>query len=176
MSSYDSKPRDAASIRLARNTDGAEVFAMAAALSGTHERYDPARWVAPTPIQDVYASWFARSAAGDGLAIFVAEALPAPGQPSGHAPSLSGYLVAEAWSAQPHFWTPECVYIHDIFVHPVARAGGTGEALFRAAVAWGHARGLKQLRALVSSHNAAALGFFERRGFRVTATEISLNT
>jgi L-amino acid N-acyltransferase YncA len=142
---------------------------MAAELSASHEVYDPIRWVAPNSIRDIYATWFERSDAGDNLAVFVAEGAVA-------SLPLAGYLVAEVWSAQPVFWTPACVYIHDIFVRPVARTGGAGEALFRAVVAWGHARGQRQFRGLVSSENPAARGFFERRGFRVTATEITLDT
>lgn len=142
---------------------------MANELSSSHEVYDAARWVAPNSVREIYATWFERSSVGDNLAVFVAE---------GATPSLplAGYLVAEVWSAQPVFWTPACVYIHDIFVRPPARATGAGDALFRATVNWGQARGQRQFRGLVSSQNPAARGFFERRGFRVTATEITLDT
>ncbi|MBI1189271.1 MAG: GNAT family N-acetyltransferase [Tepidisphaera sp.] len=165
MSGHSSQPA-ACKIRPATDADRPFVFAMVAQLSQAHEAYDAKRWVAPAAIAEVYDAWFARAAAGDDLAIFIAH-------PPGEA--ALGYLVAEAWPAMPQFWSPACVYVHDIFVNPAARAGGAGEALLNAARAWGRERGLTQVRALVSSHNKAALTYFERRGFRVSAAEITLD-
>lgn len=166
MNPTHSAPHSPLIVRPATDADRPRVFAMVAQLSGTHETYDPRRWVAPGAIAEVYDAWFERAARGDGLAIFVAQA---PQQ------EPSGYLVAEAWPAMPQFWSPECVYVHDIFVDPAARATGAGQALMNAACDWGRTRKLSQVRALVSSQNAAALTFFERRGFRVSATEITLD-
>lgn len=165
MSGQSSQPA-ACEIRSATDADRPFVFEMVAQLSAAHEGYDAKRWVAPAAIAAVYDGWFARAAARDGMVIYIAHA-------PGEAPL--GYLVAEAWPEMPQFWSPACVYVHDIFVNPAARASGAGEGLLRAAREWGKARGLTQVRALVSSHNTHALTYFERRGFRVSAAEITLD-
>jgi L-amino acid N-acyltransferase YncA len=82
-----------------------------------------------------------------------------------------GYLIAEHFEPMPKYWAPACIYVHDIFIDPAARSTGAADALLERAAAWGKARGVYQLRAIVADANQMGQKFFARRGFRVGAME-----
>lgn len=55
-----------------------------------------------------------------------------------------------------------------MWVDPAYRRSGVGVALIEALKTWAVARGLRELRLMVTSVNAGALHFYERLGFRRT--------
>lgn len=58
--------------------------------------------------------------------------------------------------------------LEDLVVHEAWRGRGLGTRLLRAAEEWGRGRGLLRLQLLADRHNAPALGFYGRRGWRQT--------
>lgn len=171
MNARDPTPTHPNSIvRNATPADLPAILAMLRVLSDAHVGYDAARFVPPRDMGAVYGPWLARATpGGDVLALVLSAADVGPGGP------LTGYLVAEHFEAQPEYWSGPCVYVHDIYVEPEARATGAAAALLAGARAWAKARGMNQLRALVATANARSLAFFARQGFRQCAVEVNLD-
>lgn len=59
----------------------------------------------------------------------------------------------------------------DIRVAPVARRGGVGTALFRAAERWASAKGCRQLKVETQNINVAACTFYARQGCNLRAVQ-----
>jgi GNAT superfamily N-acetyltransferase len=55
-----------------------------------------------------------------------------------------------------------------MYVQPAARARGVGGALVEAVLGWARRRGATRVGLWVTSTNLAAIGLYERSGFRVT--------
>ncbi len=58
------------------------------------------------------------------------------------------------------------VFVVDLYVDPVWRGSGVGEALMKAAARRGVQKGARFIRLDIDVHNAAAARFYERLGFR----------
>jgi len=171
MSAQDPSPTKPSSIvRNATLADLPAILKMLRELSAAHVEYDGARFVPPEDLESVYGPWLARATSGGDLLALVLTA--DYGEASGR---LTGYLVAEHFESQPEYWSGPCVYVHDIYVEPEARATGAAAALLARARAWAGARGVSQLRALVATANARSLAFFARQGFRQCAVEVDLD-
>lgn len=63
---------------------------------------------------------------------------------------------------------PQSAHVISMWVDPSVRRAGVGTVLIEALKTWGASRGLSQLRLMVTSVNADAIGFYERLGFRMT--------
>lgn len=153
-------------IRPAAEPDLPTILRMLAVLTADHTRYDAARFAPPADPRAVYGAWLAESLKPetDVLAILaLIEEKPA------------GYLIAEAFTADERYWSPPCLYIHDIYADPAFRGAGLGSSLVAHAQAWAAARGLTQLRGLVAQTNPHGNAFFARLGFRPATTEFVLD-
>jgi GNAT superfamily N-acetyltransferase len=150
-------------IRPARNGDVDAILVMLRDLCEDHVRYDPARFVPPADLRAVYGPWLARAEAGDGMLALVAEA----------GGTAVGYLVGEAFEAEPKYWAPACGYVHDIYVSADARGAGVSGRLMAAFEEWCRARGLPQVRGITASANARAHAFFRKHGYRAAAVEFA---
>jgi GNAT superfamily N-acetyltransferase len=69
-------------------------------------------------------------------------------------------------------WRYEGRILYLITVNNVTDRRGVGQALLEAVIAKGKADGAPLLRVLVSNDNLNALGFYQRRGFRIVAVHI----
>ena len=68
---------------------------------------------------------------------------------------------------------PSVVYLMAVWVHPSARGTGAGDALVQAVLVWAESAGASAVRLDVVEGNNAAIGLYERNGFRRTGGMIS---
>ena len=91
---------------------------------------------------------------------------------------LQGVIVGYVYAAvEPLSWKDlrgECGFIHDLLVTDAARGQGAGEALLNAAIEWLQQRGMPRVVLGTAAQNARAQRLFERRGFRPTMIEMTL--
>jgi GNAT superfamily N-acetyltransferase len=92
---------------------------------------------------------------------------------------VGGHIVGYVYAAiEPLSWKElrdECGFIHDLLVADEARKGGIGEALLNAAIEWLRDRKMPRVMLWTAAPNAGARRLFERRGFRPTMTEMTLD-
>lgn len=159
-------PSDAL-IRRAEPRDIAAVGELGAALMRTHYAFDPQRFIAPGDGNDAsegYAQFLGSQLAEDDAAVFVAE----------REGKIVGYVYA---GIEPLSWKElrdECGFVHDLLVTEEARGMGTGEALLDRAVAWLRDQGMPRVVLWTSTSNSGARRLFERRSFRPTMLEMTL--
>jgi ribosomal protein S18 acetylase RimI-like enzyme len=63
---------------------------------------------------------------------------------------------------------PHAAHVISMWVDPGVRRAGAGKVLIEALTTWASSRGLGQLRLMVTSVNAGAIGFYKRLGFRMS--------
>jgi ribosomal protein S18 acetylase RimI-like enzyme len=78
-------------------------------------------------------------------------------------------LVAGVWADGE----PSVVYLMAVWLHPSVRGTGAGDALVQAVLAWSESAGATGVRLDVVEGNTAAIGLYERNGFRRTGGMIS---
>lgn len=152
-------------IRRAQSGDVASLGELGAALMRTHYAFDSLRFLQPGGSDEVgYANFLGSQLDDDESIILVAE--------------RSGEIVGYVYAAiEPLSWKDlrdECGYIHDLLVTPAMRRGRVGEALLNAAIAWLRERGMPRVVLGTAAHNETARRLFERRGFRATMIEMTL--
>ena len=87
---------------------------------------------------------------------------------------IVGYVYA---AVEPLSWKDlrdEAGYIHDLLVADEARRLGVGEALLDRAIEWLRERGMPRVLLGTAAQNETAQRLFERRGFRKTMIEMTL--
>jgi ribosomal protein S18 acetylase RimI-like enzyme len=87
---------------------------------------------------------------------------------------IVGYVYA---AIEPLSWKElrdECGYVHDILVTEAARRSGVGESLLDAAIEWLREQGMPRVVLGTAAQNDTAKRLFERRGFRATMVEMTL--
>ena len=131
----------------------------------THYAFDDRRFLAPTQADaEGYARFLESQLGDDDAIVMIAE--------------QGGVVVGYVYAAvEPLSWKDlrnECGYIHDLLVTDVARGRGAGERLLSAAIQWLRDRGMPRVVLGTAAQNAAARRMFERRGFRPTMIEMTL--
>lgn len=138
---------------------------LGAALMRTHFAFDPLRFLEPgNGASEGYSRFLASQLDEDGAAVFVAE----------RQRRIVGYAYA---AIEPMSWKDlrdECGFIHDLLVSEGARGGGIGEALLDAAIEWLREQGMPRAVLGTAAQNERARRLFERRGFRATMIEMTL--
>lgn len=131
----------------------------------THYAFDERRFLAPTQADAAGYAQFLESQLGDDDSIvMVAEQR---GQ-------IVGYVYA---AVEPLSWKDlrdECGFIHDLLVTDAARGHGAGDGLLNAAIGWLQQRGMPRVVLGTAAQNERARRLFERRGFRPTMIEMTL--
>ena len=131
----------------------------------THYAFDERRFLEPTQADAAGYAQFLESQLGDDDSIvMVAEQR---GQ-------IVGYVYA---AVEPLSWKDlrdECGFIHDLLVTDAARGHGAGEGLLNAAIEWLQQRGMPRVVLGTAAQNERARRLFERRGFRPTMIEMTL--
>jgi ribosomal protein S18 acetylase RimI-like enzyme len=85
-----------------------------------------------------------------------------------------GYVYA---GIEPLSWKElrdEAGFVHDLLVIDELRGSGVGRQLLDAAIDWLRARGMPRVVLWTAAPNAGAQRLFERRGFRSTMVEMTL--
>ncbi len=152
-------------IRRAEARDLSELGALGVALMRTHYALDPLRFLEPGGADDGgYARFLGSQIEEDGAIVFVAE----------RQRKIIGYVYA---AIEPLSWKElrdECGFIHDLLVADVARRVGIGEALLNEAIEWLREQGMPRVVLGTAAQNENARRLFERRGFRPTMIEMTL--
>ena len=131
----------------------------------THYAFDERRFLAPTQADAAgYAGFLASQLRDEDAIVMIAE--------------QRGVVVGYVYAAvEPLSWKDlrnECGYIHDLLVTDLARGRGAGEGLLNAAIQWLQDRGMPRVVLGTAAQNEAARRMFERRGFRPTMIEMTL--
>lgn len=154
-------------IRRAEPRDLAAVGELGAALMRTHYDFDRDRFIAPgdgSQASEGYAQFLGSQLDEDGVLVLVAE--------------RDGKIVGYAYAAvEPLSWKElrdECGFVHDLLVADDARRSGVGDALLDRAIDWLREQGMPRVVLWTSPHNESARRLFERRQFRPTMIEMTL--
>lgn len=131
----------------------------------THYAFDARRFLTPGEGAEAgYAHFLGSQLDDDESVVLVAE--------------RDGRIVGYAYAAiEPLSWKDlrdECGFIHDLLVTEEARRTGVGEALLNGTIDWLHERGMPRVVLGTAAQNETARRLFERRGFRATMIEMTL--
>jgi ribosomal protein S18 acetylase RimI-like enzyme len=158
-------PRSDLLIRRAGSHDVAALGELGIALMRAHYAFDDRRFLEPTQADAAGYARFLQSQLEDNASIvLVAE----------QHERIVGYVYA---AVEPLSWKDlrnECGYIHDLLVTEIDRGRGAGEELLDAAIEWLQERGMPRVVLGTAAQNANARRLFERRGFRPTMIEMTL--
>ena len=152
-------------IRRAEPADVAALGELGIALMRTHYIFDDRRFLEPTQDDAAgYARFLQGQLENAASIVLVAE--------------QHGRIVGYAYAAvEPLSWKElrgECGYIHDLLVTDSARGRGAGDRLLDAAIEWLRERGMPRVVLGTAAPNEVAQRLFERRGFRPTMIEMTL--
>ena len=152
-------------IRRAERKDATVLGKLGAALMQTHFAFDRDRFLAPGEGSEAgYARFLASQLTDDKSIVLVAE--------------RDGVIIGYAYAAiEPLSWKDlrdECGWIHDLLVADEARRSGVGEALLNGAIEWLREKRMPRVMLGTAAQNENARRLFERRGFRATMIEMTL--
>jgi GNAT superfamily N-acetyltransferase len=152
-------------IRRAERRDAADLGKLGAALMRTHYTFDSRRFLEPGEGSEAgYARFLASQLDDEESSVFVAE----------RDKIIVGYVYA---AIEPLSWKDlrdECGWIHDLLVVDEAQRSGVGEALLNAAIEWFRDKRMPRVMLGTAAQNENARRLFERRGFRATMIEMTL--
>lgn len=138
---------------------------MGAALMRTHYAFDPQRFLSPNQGAEAgYAHFLGGQLDDKDTVVMVADI-------DGN---VAGYVYA---GVEPLSWKElrdEAGFIHDLLVTDDARNSGVGQQLLDAAIAWLKRRGMPRVVLWTAAPNTGAQRLFQRRGFRSTMVEMTL--
>jgi GNAT superfamily N-acetyltransferase len=152
-------------IRPAEPRDLPALGRLGAALMRTHYAFDSRRFLSPDDGAEAgYSSFLGSQLEAHDAVVMVAEI---DGE-------VAGYVYA---GVEPLSWKElrdEAGFVHDLLVSEAARSHGAGQLLLDAAIAWLRDRGMPRVVLWTAAPNAGAQRLFERRGFRPTMVEMTL--
>jgi ribosomal protein S18 acetylase RimI-like enzyme len=158
---------DPPTIRRAEARDLPALGRLGASLMRAHYAFDSRRFMAPGDGDEAergYAAFLGSQLDDPDAVVFVAE--------------RRGEIVGYAYAAvEPLSWKDlrdEAGYLHDLLVTAAARGAGVGTQLLDAAIAWLRDRGMPRVVLGTAAQNDTARRLFERRGFRQTMIEMTL--
>lgn len=153
-------------IRRAERRDAQVLGKLGAALMHTHYAFDTRRFLEPGEgAESGYAHFLVSQLSDDESIVLVAE----------QDATIVGYVFA---AIEPLSWKDlrdECGFIHDLLVTDSARRSGVGVALLDAAIEWLRERQMPRVVLGTAAQNDTARRLFERRGFRPTMIEMTLD-
>jgi len=152
-------------IRRAEARDAKVLGELGAALMQTHYAFDRDRFLEPGEGSEAgYARFLASRLSDEESIVLVAE--------------RDGVIVGYAYAAiEPLSWKDlrdECGWIHDLLVTDEARRSGVGEALLNGTLEWLREQRMPRVMLGTAAQNETARRLFERRGFRATMIEMTL--
>lgn len=152
-------------VRRAELRDLPALGELGASLMRTHYAFDARRFLAPGDDAEAgYARFLGSQLDDEDAIVLVAE--------------RDGRMAGYAYAAiEPLSWKElrdECGFIHDLLVADQARRTGIGDALLNAAIEWLTRRGMPRVVLGAAARNETARRLFERRGFRATMIEMTL--
>ena len=152
-------------IRRAEPRDADALGRLGAALMRTHYAFDMRRFLEPGEgAEEGYAEFLVSQLRDRESIVLVAE----------RDGDIVGYVFA---AIEPLSWKDlrdECGFIHDLLVTDAARRSGVGESLLNAAIDWLREQEMPRVVLGTAAQNDTARRLFERRGFRPTMIEMTL--
>lgn len=131
----------------------------------THYAFDSRRFLEPHEGAEAgYGRFLVSQLTDDDSIVLVAE----------RENTVVGYAYA---AIEPLSWKDlrdECGFIHDLLVTDDARRSGIGESLLNAAIEWLRGKNMPRVMLGTAAQNEPAQRLFERRGFRKTMIEMTL--
>jgi GNAT superfamily N-acetyltransferase len=152
-------------IRRAESRDVTALGDLGIALMRLHYAFDDRRFMEPSQSDAAgYAQFLGSQLDEASAVVLVAE--------------QRGRIVGYAYAAiEPQSWKDlrdEAGYLHDLLVTDEGRRQGVGEGLLDAAIAWLREQGMPRVLLGTAAQNDTARRLFERRGFRATMIEMTL--
>jgi len=152
-------------IRRAERRDAEALGKLGAALMRAHYAFDTHRFLEPGDGSEAgYARFLASQLDDEESIVLVAE--------------RDTVIVGYAYAAiEPLSWKDlrdECGWIHDLLVVDAAQRSGIGEGLLNAAIEWFRKKRMPRAMLGTAAQNENARRLFERRGFRPTMIEMTL--
>jgi ribosomal protein S18 acetylase RimI-like enzyme len=158
-------PLDTLVIRRAESRDLPALGRLGASLMRTHYGFDSQRFLPPGDDPEGGYAWFLGSQLDEPeVVVLVAE----------RGEAILGYAYA---GIEPLSWKElrgEAGFVHDLVVADTARGAGIGKQLLDAAIAWLRERKMPRVVLWTAVPNQSARRLFERRGFRSTMIEMTL--
>jgi len=152
-------------VRRAEARDMLALGELGASLMRTHYTFDALRFIEPGQGAEAgYANFLRSQLDDDDSVVFVAQ----------QRDRIVGYVYA---AIEPLSWKElrdECGYIHDLIVINEVRRTGVGEGLLEKAIDWLREQGMPRVVLGTAAQNETAKRLFERRGFRATMIEMTL--
>lgn len=152
-------------IRPAEHRDLAALGRLGASLMRTHFAFDRQRFLSPGDDAEAGYAEFLGSQLEEADSVVLVAARDG---------ETVGYVYA---GIEPLSWKElrdEAGFVHDLLVRDEDRSSGVGRQLLDAAIAWLRARGMPRVVLWTAAPNAGAQRLFERRGFRSTMVEMTL--
>jgi len=150
-------------IRPATRGDLPRVAALAGELVRMHHAVDAARFLLPDRVEEGYAWWLERELGRPEAVVIVAT----------EGEQIVGYAYGTREERDWNALLDEHGAIHDVFVAPKARRGGTGRKLVLAIVAELERRGAPRIVLSTMIGNEPAQRLFAACGFRPTMLEMT---
>jgi GNAT superfamily N-acetyltransferase len=152
-------------IRRAEQRDLPVLGRLGASLMRTHYAFDERRFMSPGEgAESGYAQFLGSQLDQTSAVVLVAE--------------RDGRVVGYAYAGiEPLSWKElrdESGFVHDLLIADEAREAGVGKLLLDAAVEWLRAQGMPRVVLWTAAPNDVARRLFERRGFRPTMIEMTL--
>ncbi|MDO8677960.1 MAG: GNAT family N-acetyltransferase [Acidobacteriota bacterium] len=175
-------------IRRAEERDLAALGRLGASLMRTHYAFDERRFMSPgDDPESGYAHFLSQQLNKPSSLVLVAER----GQPTERREPVKrastdaerravppgevmGYVYA---SVEPQSWKElrdEAGFVHDLMIAGEAREAGVGKQLLEAAIEWLREQGMPRVVLWTAAPNDVARRLFERRGFRPTMIEMTI--
>ena len=166
--------------------DLAALGRLGASLMRTHYAFDERRFMSPgQDPESGYAQFLSQQLNAPSAIVLVAErsnpfdrreardqnAAPLSAMPSGE---VLGYVYA---GIEPQSWKElreESGFVHDLMIADEAREAGVGKQLLDAAIEWLREQGMPRVVLWTAAPNDVARRLFERRGFRATMIEMTI--
>jgi GNAT superfamily N-acetyltransferase len=152
-------------VRPAERRDLPSLGRLGALLLRTHHGFDARRFIPPGDDPESSYAWFLGTRLAEGTdVVLVAE----------RDSRIAGYVYA---GVEPMSWKElrdEAGFIHDLVVDQSAQGAGVGAALLEHGIDWLRAHGVARVMLWTAQQNEVAQRLFERRGFRRTMIEMTL--
>ena len=152
-------------VRRATRDDAPAIGRLGAGLLRAHYEFDRKRFMRPELGCDQgYASFLIAQLENPDALVLVAE----------DEGETVGYLYA---AVEPRNWKElreQAGFVHDIYVDSGRRSAGIGEVLLDAAFAWMRDRRVPRVMLWTAWNNESARRLFDRRGFRPTMIEMTV--
>jgi len=153
-------------IRPANVADVPRVLPLVARICALHEQWDAERFKMIEHPERQYDGWLRKRAVDERSVFLIAEKDAA----------IVAYIVATVEPEIPIYLTPECGYIHDLWVDETYRNEGVGRQMTMLTIERFKAIGVSQVRLQTAAANDVSRKLFASCGFRVASIEMLART